>query len=75
MDKKIEEKDWNRSVLTNIKLDKNDFQKTCNLPKHVCSFCGNGIDRKNGLLICDNDCGRKYCSDRCADNDDNHKCG
>lgn len=38
----------------------------------VCSFCKKKI---RCFLICDNQCGKCWCSDECADKDQNHDCG
>ena len=35
-----------------------------------CSVCQTTVHKC--YIVCDNDCGRKYCSDACADADINH---
>lgn len=41
--------------------------------KKLCIICK--VELKTDFFICDNDCGRQYCSSECADKDDNHQCG
>lgn len=36
----------------------------------TCSFCKNTVSKC--MIVCDNDCGVKYCSDSCADADNGH---
>lgn len=45
------------------------FTITPTMRQHVCSICGTDAN-----IVCDNDCGRRYCSDVCADRDDDHLC-
>ncbi len=36
----------------------------------ICSVCQKNVQKC--YIVCDNDCGRKYCSDACADADLDH---
>lgn len=47
------------------------FTITADMRSDLCSVCNAVIERN--MIWCDNDCGRRYCSDACAD-DDFHEC-